>query len=118
MEPRQIRKEDRQLTDCTDASDFSFASSYVSEDEDFGFEEDASEPHVVREKSDKVLDAKGLAEEQQQQTLRICELLELPKTTASVLLSKYGWDSERLIDRFMEDAVKVCRSIVTAGLVA
>ena len=88
----------------TDKSDYSCGSVESHESE---YQFDDATVAVARQESDTVLDAEGLALEQQAEITRVAELFDLPRTTVSILLGKAAWNSERLIERYMEDPAKV-----------
>lgn len=104
----------RQTTDASEASQF----SGVSEEDSYNFNEDSSEfaydaepfgPPVVKQSSDRVLEAADLVREQEESIVQISELFECPKTMASVMLRKFNWNTERLIERWMDNSEKVLK---------
>jgi hypothetical protein len=61
----------------------------------------AAEPEAV------VLSGLDVAREQEQQISNIASLFECSKLDASIMLRKFAWRTERLIERFFEDPAAV-----------
>ena len=99
--------------ETTEGTEFS-AGSYGS-DEDYDDEIDAAPPPIAAQTSDTVLEAADLVRLQEVEIHRLAELFAVPRTTASTLLRRFGWKSERLIEAFMDNPEKV---LADAGLAA
>ena len=99
--------------ETTEGTEFS-AGSYGS-DEDYDDEIDAAPPPIAAQTSDTVLETADLVRLQEVEIHRLAELFAVPRTTASTLLRRFGWKSERLIEAFMDNPEKV---LADAGLAA
>ncbi len=89
------------------------SDDYMEDDGDaFDGEDDGTttsvQPEVI------ILSGLDVAREQEQQISSIASLFECSKLDASIMLRKFAWRTERLIERFFEDPVAIRQQ---AGLV-
>ena len=84
--------------------------SYASEDyEDEDMFEDEDEPAATRreEPHETVMSGLDLVKEQNEQIGQIASLFEVPPVNASVLLRKFHWNVEKLIEQYYDDPARV-----------
>ena len=94
-------------------SEMSYESADYEEEED-RFDSAAPEPIAANHQtSDMVLEMADLVHEQEGAIVSMSELFGCPIIVASVLLRKYNWNTEKLIEKFMDDPDAV---LTEAGL--
>ena len=85
---------------------YEYCSEASSKDDDDDFQDDDM-PVVAKEPREIVMSGVDVVAEQNGQIAQIASLLECSLVIASVLLRKYQWSTEKLLERYYEDPDKV-----------
>jgi ariadne-1 len=102
LPPRPVRNPTTESSWTVDSRDSANSFGF-----DANTDEDEGDASAVPEAPDEVLSAVDLAREQEGHIKQIVSLFAVSRQTASVLLRKYRWKSERLISDYFEEPAAV-----------